>query len=532
LHVKPVEVVEVANASEENRSKTEYNSNILLKLEESVLESLEDEKENKNDGNLKQVAKAVANSWKGKIEFLEKIYEAVLSEASPNVSKMTEVLDKEYLWEEEFGVSRDQALRWTKEFLAKAGMRAGSDMEERFARFLVKNGSQFEISIDEIKFIMQRNGLDINRICKAYSENSSSVGFRNFVKTSVSISGNLLDDFAGVFLQFFKSKMDDQNLKSSRFNTKQGVKPLTDVGTKMNAKGDSNNVKMEVQVEKLSKLLAKNDVKGIKHVVNDIAPRMMKLVCKNETLEEKVNDLMKVKNKLETEVKLTKEDCHEKIRAANQENKVLRARNTSLQDELKTRKEEEEEAKSRSDDLSNFVDKFSEAVSKGNLAVEHLLKTSSKKKDGKDVIKLKEAVGAILASKKVGKSQVEAVKLITSEDFASKDFRSFEVLTNEENLVELSEVEKLVGTKVCGIKFKHGKGKGWKNLKVEKGLISPPLTGWGDEEYLVITQDEEAPGHLGQGCVSTPGHARRQDSIVREGPMFPPHLGGPRISTE
>jgi len=522
LHVKTVEVVETENAVKE------YSSNILVKLEESVLDSLEEEKENKNDGNLKHVAKVVANSWKVKVEFLEKTYEAILSEASPNVSKLSEVLDKEYIWEGELGVSREQSLRWTKEFLAKAGMRAGSDMEERFARFLLKNGALFKISIDEIKFIMQRNGLDINNICKAYSENSSSVGFKNFVKTSVSISGNLLDDFAGVFLQFFKSKMDEQNLKSSR-HTKQFVKPSAELGIKMNAKGDSNNAKVEVQVEKLNKLLAKNDMKGIKHVVNDISPRMKKLVGQNEDLEEKVNDLINAKNKLETEVKLTKEDCHEKIRTANQENKVLRARNTSLQEDLRTGKAEEEEAKARSDNFATFVTKLGEAVSKGDLAVEQLLEPSTKRKDDKDVCNLKEALVALFSSKNVGKSDKNMVKLITSEETASK---VLVVPINKENLVELSEVEKVVGKKVCGIKYKQGKSKGWKNVKVEKGFIFPPATGWGDMEYLVITEDEGAPGHLGQGCVSTPGHARRQESIMREGPMFPPHLGGPRILTE
>ena len=58
------------------------------------------------------------------------------------------------------------------------------------------------------------------------------------------------------------------------------------------------------------------------------------------------------------------------------------------------------------------------------------------------------------------------------------------------------------------------------------------VIGWGDMEYLVIIQEEEVLGHLGQGCISTPGHSRRKESIVRERPMFPPHLGGPRISTE
>jgi hypothetical protein len=104
------------------------------------------------------------------------------------------------------------------------------------------------------------------------------------------------------------------------------------------------------------------------------------------------------------------------------------------------------------------------------------------------------------------------------------------VSINKENLVDLIEVEKLVGKKVSGIKVK--KGKGWIKLSEDQGFMYPPASGWGDQEYLVVTQDEEVGGHLGQGCISTPGHARRQESTVGVGPMFPPHLGGPRISTE
>jgi len=458
LHVKQVEGLNAVGTVDE---KIKYNSNILAKLEEFVLESLEHDKENKIEGDVKHISKTVANSWKDKIEAFEKIYETILSDASPNVSKLSEDLAKDYHWKGEFGITREQALSWTKEFLAKAGMRAGSDMEERFARYLDKNSSQFKISINEIKFIMQRNGLDINSICKAFSENSSSIGFRNFVKTSVSISGHLLDDFAGVFLQFFKSKMEEQNT-SSRSHAKPVHKLSTaTIGTKMNTKPEA---KLEVQVDKLNKLLAKNDMKGTKQVMNEIAPRMKKLASQNEGLEVKMNDLINAKNKLQTEVKLNKEEYHEKIKTANQENKILRARNTTLQDELRTSKEEKAKSRTKSAELASFVEKFSEAVCNGDSSVGQLLEVSANKKDEKNVWKLKEALGAILAFKKTVKSP---------------------------------------------------------------NALSPR----GDEDDLVLSQDEVG-GHLGQGCISTPGHSRRQVNVVGLGPMFPPHLGGPRISTE
>ena len=62
LHVLPVETA---------GNRVEMNSNILAKLEESVLDSLESDKENKNVGDTKQIAKAVADSWKENIEHLE-----------------------------------------------------------------------------------------------------------------------------------------------------------------------------------------------------------------------------------------------------------------------------------------------------------------------------------------------------------------------------------------------------------------------------------------------------------------------------
>ena len=101
LHVKPVTVVAASNATKKvDGQKVHYNSNILAKLEECVLESLEHDKENKIDGDVKHISKTVANSWKANIDYLENIYEAVLSDASPNVSKLSEDLAKDFIGRE------------------------------------------------------------------------------------------------------------------------------------------------------------------------------------------------------------------------------------------------------------------------------------------------------------------------------------------------------------------------------------------------------------------------------------------------
>merc|ERR1719500_779821 len=113
--------------------KYEVNSNILKKLEDFVFESLGSDKENNKEvGDLKQISKEVALSWQENIEQLEKIYEAVLSEESADVSKLTENLAKVNNWEGKYGVTKEQVLGWTEEFLVKVGMKTGSDTEERF----------------------------------------------------------------------------------------------------------------------------------------------------------------------------------------------------------------------------------------------------------------------------------------------------------------------------------------------------------------------------------------------------------------
>ena len=151
--------------------------------------------------------------------------------------------------------------------------------------------------------------------------------------------------------------------------------------------------------------------------------------------------------------------------------------------------------------------------------------------------KILQAIRSLLIENKDLKEKgknIKKVRFVTSETTKSNGHsNNFVLNTNKDGEITSELLEKEVRRKVVGIKFRQGRGKGWRFLKAEEGLINPPACGWSEREYLVITQDDEevSHGHLGQGCISTPGHSRRQDSNVKEGPMFPPHLGGPRIST-
>ena len=127
---------------------------------------------------------------------------------------------------------------------------------------------------------MERNGLDINQMCKAFSENSTSVGFKNFVKISVNMDGNLLDAFAGVFLDFFKSKIEEYTAKNFR---RDQILCCIEMESKKSSKGRGDEVKDD-NMDKVVILLAKNDAKGVKNIVNDLNTETKKLILTSNAL--------------------------------------------------------------------------------------------------------------------------------------------------------------------------------------------------------------------------------------------------------
>merc|ERR1712183_989803 len=177
------------------------------------------------------------------------------------------------------------------------------------------------------------------------------------------------------------------NNKSSRHvshvkQTDGELKALADIESSKNVKGDTKKVMLKDESDKLQELLAKNDIKGVKKCVNEISNKLQKLECSNDLLEKKNMDLTILSNKMAAENKLVKEDDHEKIRAANQENKMLRARNTSLQDDVRQTKEDKEEVKIKLAKIVNFVDKFAEAFAHANTGdLEKMLQSSLGEKD-------------------------------------------------------------------------------------------------------------------------------------------------------
>jgi len=320
---------------------------------------------------------------------------------------------------------------------------------------------------------------DINQMCKAFSENSTSVGFKNFVKISVNIDGNLLDAFAGVFLDFFKSKIEEYTAKSAR---RDQILCSINLETRKSLKGRGDEVK-DVSMDKVAKLLAKNDVKAVKNIVNDLNTETKKLVATNNALLDEVHKLGVGKSKLVTEMKLNKEELHEKMRMANQENKVLRATNTSLHEQLNRIKEEKEQGSFKLEKILNFVDMMGDAMKKGNADVDSLF-VSNSEPELYEVTKIRQALRNLLVEsngqneKRQSNKNVKMVKFVASEPASSLPSKRFVLNTNEEKKISADMVEVEFGSKILGIKFKQGKGKGWRFLKVEKGSSIPqPMDG-------------------------------------------------------
>ena len=145
----------------------------------------------------------------------------------------------------------------------------------------------------------------------------------------------------------------------------------------------------------MDKVLAKNDVKAVKNIVNDLNTETKKLVATNNALVDEVHKLGVEKSKLVTEMKLNKEELHEKMRMANQENKVLRATNTSLHEQLSRIKEEKEQGSFKLEKILNLVDMMGDAMKKGNADVDRLLESNSEP-ELYEVTKIRQALGNIL----------------------------------------------------------------------------------------------------------------------------------------
>jgi len=421
---------------ESNLSDSFAKSNILNSFKDFIYQVEDD-----------NVASAITESWIEHINEVEEVYEDILADPTVDIQCQVDKLRKVYSWEGEDGISKDKGLELICQFLSNVEENAGSKIEGEFKKYMHSNETKFILKQDEICYIMQRNDVSIFKLWKIYHENTNY--FQNYVKVNITLPEQTLDKFVGVFLGFFKERIDELS-----------------------------------------------------------AARLLK--------KENRNNMNKIVNK---------------------ENKSLRARNTVLQNNLKEMEITALGSKAEIVRLTSIIGKITaSSMNSSDFDIDEIL-SNPLNDESKEIRHLKESLWNLLEKSlalgnTLKKSDLNHVNFIISDcDEVVGDVKRLRIPCECSNPVPVDAIEKYVDGNVVAVKYKPGKGKGWKNLKIMSGEVFPPSCGWSNRDYVVEVREKQSE-YLGQGCVSTRGFTKRNNFLDLQGPMFPPNVGGPRIKIQ
>jgi len=368
------------------------------------------------------------------------------------------------------------------------------NLQQSFEAFLADNRKKFTMNPDLALFIMRRNGLDLRVVSKAFKENPSAEGFKKFIEKCVQISEKLLNELSRLLLDFCKSKLQNGGVKERAVGVTQkpdGVKGLSPAADK-----------------KFSSLSQQT------HARNTLTPLASK---EKRDIVTKLEEITMEKEKIKEELAILKADHHGKLKEANQENKLLRAKISKLSEDYLREREDKDKIKSK-------ISKILKLIS--GTEVECNNEIYDEEKDVSDIL---EAIEMLKAKSKGQRS----TKLKLNLGSMGKK----EIKLNMAGLLEISEVEKLAGRRVLAIKFKQARGKGWRTLTIENGLAEAPFYGWGDRVYIVDLDYGPvggAPAFLGQGCGGpspTAGQFKMADSKRPRLALGPLQQPGCRLNT-
>jgi len=350
------------------------------------------------------------------------------------------------------------------------------NLQQSFEAFLADNRKKFTMNPDLALFIMRRNGLDLRVVSKAFEENPSAEDFKKFIEKCVQISEKLLTELSRLLLDFCKSKSHSGRFKPRAVGVTQkpdGVKGLLPAADK-----EASSV-----VEQ-------------PHAIDTATSPAFQ---ENREIVTKLEEITLEKERIKEELNILKADHHGKLKEANQENKLLRAKISKLTEDYVREKGDKDKIKLKVSKILKFLN-ATEAEFKNDIHDEE-----------KDVSDILEAI-AMLKEKNVKQQKITKLKLNLG-SLGKKEIR-----LNLAGSLEISEVEKLAGRRVLAIKFKQARGKGWRTLTIENGLALAPYYGWSDREYIVDLDYGPvggAPAFLGQGCGgSSPSGAAGQSKTA------------------
>ena len=241
---------------------------------------------------------------------------------------------------------RTPSLRLPLHVTGEGGGRADSEqdanlsvipnLQQSFEAFLADNRKKFTMNPDMALFIMRRNGLDLRVVFKAFEENPSAEGFKNFIEKCVQISEKLLNELSRLLLDFCKSKLHDGRVKPRAAGVT--LKPQPDEVKGLPQAADKHKESSSVVQQP--------------HASDTVASPSSK---ENRDISTKLDEITIEKERIKEELNILKADHHGKMKEANQENKLLRAKISKLTENYVREREEKDKIKSKVSKILKFI---------------------------------------------------------------------------------------------------------------------------------------------------------------------------------
>jgi len=444
------------------------------------------------------------------------LYEKVLGEQGFASEDLGTELAAIYKFEGNGKLSRSKALFITKDFLSQSGKLVGADFNDRFLKFLSEN-PHYKVSNEEIDHIITRNGVDLFALFKIYSREQSVSALREKLRGQVNLGGQLFMEFSQILTDFF-------NLNLTRIRTRKQTSTSSSpiASPQTNVKIHQNLI--QADLIKLQQLLSKKDFKSSSSFLKEVQGKVKKFSQETDEKNQEISKLKTDNLQLMKDLNSAKDEAKERMKTAQQENKILRSRNSGLNDEALDAKAKLSQAQTKLD----FVCKTLDSLAVGedvmfDLDINNNQDANVIQKDLEGFMRSVTALKSMYQGQRGRGNQGQGharVNLITSEG------RRMFVHTNSNNNIFVPELEKLVGTTIMGLRVPNLLGSGYTEFLARNGYIDSPQLGWINRDYEVI--EKESTPLLGQGCTNTTGLGQRR---AGDGPMFPPHVIGPRIST-
>ena len=467
-------------------------SNVLEKMRLSVKKILSENIITKSSSS--SLSDLLVESWKPKIDKLEQLYEQTLAFANNETEMEPVELEDVYDYEGGSELSRDLAVRLSHQFLSQAGSMIGDTFQDEFLQFLDDNQKDYRVTLEEVKFILDRNGLDLFTVYKDYSMNPTLNGLKTLVQDKLNLSGSLYFEFSQILMDFFDKKMSSSHLKRPR-------KPSSLASSSSTSSKDSKIQKLLKDWTRISESINKKDLKKASQLSKDFSSKLSAVVDDSLDHKSQVKTLQESNSKLEAELRSAKDEARDRMKLSQQENKVLRSRNSGLNDEVIDTKAKLERTESR----LSYIVKVLDTIAVGDDISQELdINNNDANEDLTKVLRVLHSLKSANQCNNRGKRGPGARKV----NLVTEEGRSLFTITNKHDNIYAPDLEKHVGKRVVSIKLPHLLDNKFREFVVVNGYINCPPLGWSDRLYHVVTEDLKT--HLGQGCTSTPGIVIKQ----------------------